>query len=70
MEKAASLAEIPRPDGPKAAARAAQAVRLRAIGRAQGVGESAIAAAEASLAGAFALGDFMDGLRHMAGSHD
>jgi hypothetical protein len=69
MEKAALMAEIPGPDGPKKAARAARLARLRTIGRAQGVDECAIRAAETSLAGAFALGDFMDALRRAAGSH-
>jgi hypothetical protein len=66
MEKAAFLAEILGPDVPKSAARAAGLARLTAIGRAAGVAQREIDAAEASLAGAFALGDFMDAIRRAA----
>lgn len=68
MEKAKFLAEILGPGAPKAAARAARLARLRAIGRAEGVAQREIDAAEASLAGAFALADFMDAIWRAA--HD
>jgi hypothetical protein len=69
MEKAAIPAEILGRIRQKGA-RAARLARLRAAGRAEGVDARAIDAAEASLAGAFALGDFMDAIRRAAGSDD
>jgi hypothetical protein len=63
MEKAGISAEILGHDAPKRATRAARLARLRAIGRAQRVPQRAIDAAEASLAGAFALADFVDAIR-------
>jgi hypothetical protein len=67
MKKPANPALLSEPDTRKAAIRAARLARLRAIGRAEGVDGRAIDAAAASLAGAFALGDFMDSLRRTAG---
>jgi hypothetical protein len=63
------IPKIPPSGPPKAAARAARLARLRAIGRAAGIAEGAIDTAEASLAGAFALGDFLDSLRRAAGGN-
>ena len=70
MKETGLSAEILGPDAAKRTVRAAQMARLRAVGRTEGIGQSAIAAAEASLASSFALGDFMDALRHAAGGHD
>ena len=63
MEKSTIPAEILGRDTPKRTARAARLARLRAAGLAEGVPQRAIAAAEASLAGAFALADFADAIR-------
>ena len=68
MEKTAFSAEIHGSGGPRGAPRASQLARLRAIGRAQGVAQREIDAAETSLMGAFALADFVDAIRRAA--HD
>jgi hypothetical protein len=63
MEKAAFSAGIPARDDLKTTVRAARLARLRVIGRAEGVAQREIDAAEASLAGAYALADFVDAIR-------
>ncbi len=68
MEKTAFSAEISGSGGQKPAVRASRLAQLRVIGRSQGVAQREIDAAEASLAGAFALADFVDAIRRAA--HD
>ena len=63
MEKATFPAEILGSDVPKTAARTARLAQLRAIGLAEGVAQRTIDAAEASLAGAYALSDFVDAIQ-------
>lgn len=66
MEKPALSATLQASDRPKRGARAASLARLRAIGRAEGLAQRDIDAAEASLAGAYALADFVDTIRWAA----
>ena len=63
MKKTAIPVEIPNHSALKMSARAARLARLRSIGQAEGVPQRAIDAAEASVAGAYALADFVDAIR-------
>ena len=55
-------------ENPKAPVRARRLSRLRAAGSAEGIAEARIAAAELSLAGAYALADAIDAIRRAAGA--